>query len=156
MHQALETVAEKVAAIARRAASREGIDLWDVEVLGGGKSRTVRIFIDKPAGVTHADCELVSTQVGAVLDVEDVMPGSSYHLEVSSPGVERRLRTADHFRLSAGRKAKVLFREPLDNQKRWEGVLGVQGSDVTLTTAEGRTLQFRPDQIDKANLKFEW
>jgi len=155
MQQTMSSVVEKVAEIARRAACREGIDVWDVEVLGGGKSRTVRIYIDKPAGVTHADCELISNQVGTVLDVEDVVPGSSYHLEVSSPGVERRLRTPDHFRLSSGRKARILFREPLDNQKRWEGVLGMDQDTVTLTAGE-KTLRFRPDQVEKANLKFDW
>ena len=155
MQQTMSPIVEKVAELARRAARREGIDVWDVELLGGGKSRTLRIYIDKPAGVTHADCELISNQVGAVLDVEDVVPGSSYHLEVSSPGVERRLRTADHFRLSAGRRARILFREPQDSQKRWEGVLGVDGDTITLTTGE-RIVRFRPDQVEKANLKFDW
>ena len=74
---------EKITAIARRAAEREGIEVWDVELAGAGRGRVLRIFIDKPSGVTHADCELISSQVGTVLDVEDVIPGASYHLEVS-------------------------------------------------------------------------
>ena len=151
-----DTLQGRIYEIARRAAAREGIDVWEVEVLGGGKSRMVRIYIDKPAGVSHADCELISEQVGTVLDVEDAVPGGTYHLEVSSPGVERRLRTAEHFRLCSGRKAKVVFRESLDNQKRWEGVLGFEDGTVTLETGPGHTLRFRPDQVEKANLKFEW
>ncbi len=151
----VDTIAEKVAAIAQRTAAREGLTVWDVEVLGGGKSRTVRIYIDKPEGVTHGDCEKVSEQVGRVMDVEDVMPGT-YHLEVSSPGVERRLRTAEHFRFCAGKKARLVFREPLEGQRRWEGVLGEEEGSPTLAAASGQTLRFRLEQIEKANLKFDW
>lgn len=150
------TLAERIAEIAGRAARREGIEVWDVEVLGAGKHRTVRIFIDKPQGVNHGDCELISEQVSAVLDVEDVVPGGAYQLEVSSPGIERRLRTAAHFRLSAGKKARVQLREPVDGQKRWEGVLGAAEDAVTMEVAPGRTIRFTPEQVEKAHLKYEW
>ncbi len=84
-------VVEKVREIAERVASREGMEIVDVQLLGGGGSRVLRIFIDKPQGVSHADCEFISQNVGTILDVEDVVPGSGYTLEVSSPGVERKL-----------------------------------------------------------------
>src|SRR5262245_18107896 len=83
-------ILSKIEAIVERVAQPEGIEVVEVELKGGGKNRFLRISIDKPDGVTHADCELVSQQVGTILDVEDIVPGS-YTLEVSSPGVERKL-----------------------------------------------------------------
>jgi ribosome maturation factor RimP len=152
-----DNLLKQVTEIARRAAAREGIEVWDVELAGGGRARVLRIYIDKPEGVTHGDCERISQQVGTVLDAEDVIPGQGYHLEVSSPGVERKLLRPDHYRRYAGQKVRVALREPLDGQRRWEGVLGaLDGDSVALETAQGRVLQFRLDQIEKANLKFEW
>ena len=78
-------------------AHAEGIEVVEVQILGGGKARLVRIFIDRLAGVTHADCELVSRGVGAILDAEDVVPGEGYTLEVSSPGIERKLSKPGDF-----------------------------------------------------------
>src|SRR2546428_10560025 len=86
-----EAIAEKVREIAGRVGSSEVVEIVEVLFLGGGGSRILRIFIDKPQGVTHADCEFISQQVGTILDVEDVVPGGSYTLEVSSPGLERKL-----------------------------------------------------------------
>ncbi|MBI5282595.1 MAG: ribosome maturation factor RimP [Candidatus Solibacter usitatus] len=152
-----ETLLDRVIEIARRAAAREGLEVWDVELAGSGRARVLRIFIDKPEGVSHADCELISQQVGTVLDVEQAMPGESYQLEVSSPGVERKLFRPEHFSRFAGRKARIALREPFENQRRWEGVLGgVEGDQVVLEAAAGKTIRVRLDQIEKANLKFEW
>src|SRR6266542_2030682 len=81
----------KIEAIAERVAQPVGIEIVEIELKGGGKNRFLRISIDKPEGVTHGDCEMISHQVGTILDVEDVVPGS-YTLEVSSPGVERKLQ----------------------------------------------------------------
>jgi len=151
------TLQERITAIAERAAKREGLEVWNVDVLGAGRSRLVRIFIDKPDGVTLDDCELISQQVGTVLDVEDVVPDNRYHLEVSSPGVERRLYKLEHFARFAGHKVRIALREPLENQRRWEGTLtGVEEGTILLETATGVALRFRMDQIEKANLKFEW
>src|SRR6266536_4873995 len=102
-----ETVASKIEEIAQRVAQSEGIEVVDVEVKGGGNNRFVRISIDKPAGVTHADCELISQQVGTILDVEDVVPGGRYTLEISSPGVERKLLKLQDYTRFQGQKAKV-------------------------------------------------
>src|SRR5215469_14396061 len=105
-----EAVASKIEEIAQRVAESEGMELVEVEIKGGGAQRLVRISIDKPAGVTHADCELVSQQVGTILDVEDVVPGGRYTLEVSSPGIERKLvKPADYQRFQ-GKKVKVTLR----------------------------------------------
>jgi ribosome maturation factor RimP len=148
---------ERITEVVRRACQREGIEVWDVEFAGAGKHRVLRIFIDKPGGVSHGDCELISQQVGTVLDVEDVIPGSSYNLEVSSPGLERKLRGVDDFVRFSGQKARIVLRKPLDNQRRWEGTLGAcAGGFLTLEAVSGRTLRVPVEQIEKANLKFEW
>lgn len=148
----------QVTQIAERAVAREGMELWSVECAGVGKSRVVRIYIDKPGGVTHADCELISEQVGAMLDVEDAVPGRSYHLEISSPGVERKLRHEGDFRRYQGEKARVSLREAVNGQRRFEGRISGVGEDgvITLETGETSSIRFRMDEIDKANLKFDW
>jgi ribosome maturation factor RimP len=146
---------DRIAEVARRAAEREGINLWEVELLGSGSNRTLRLYIDKPGGVTHADCELISQQVGTVLDVEDVMPGGAYQLEVSSPGVERRLSRLDHYTLCSGKKVKLSLRSEA-GAKRIEGVIeGVDGETIVIGS-EGESIRIRLDEIEKANLKFEW
>src|SRR3954453_16833429 len=102
-----ESVASKIEEIAQRVAASEGLELVEVEVKGGGEHGFVRISIDKPEGVSHGDCESVSQQVGTILDVEDVVPGGRYTLEVSSPGVERKLLNPQDFERFQGKKAKV-------------------------------------------------
>lgn len=151
------SLTEQITAIAERAARREGIEVWEVEVLGSGRSRVVRIYIDKPGGVTHGDCELISQQVGTVLDVEDVVPGERYHLEVSSPGIERKLRKAEDFARFAGRRARVALREPRDGQRRFDALIeGVEGEEILLELKPGEKARIRMSEIDKANLKHEW
>jgi len=117
----------------------------------------LRVSIDKEGGVSHADCELLSRELGAALDAGDVIPGEAgYQLEVSSPGVERKLIRPRDFERFAGQKVKVSLREPVDGAKRYEGVLSsfVDGV-VTLETA-GKLVAIPFDLISKANLKFEW
>jgi ribosome maturation factor RimP len=150
-------ILEKVTAIAERVAAREGLELVEVELLGGGKSRVLRIFIDKPGGVSHADCENVSHQVGTILDVEDVVPGGAYTLEVSSPGVERKLTKPADFERFAGQKAKLVLRQPVANSKRVEGKLaGFADGQVRIELDKGELLSVPLDQVEKANLKFDW
>ncbi len=150
-------VVEKIRAIADRVGESEGIEIVDVQLLGGGRARTLRIFIDKPEGVTHGDCENISQQVGTILDVEDVITGGSYTLEVSSPGVERKLQTPRDFERFVGQKIKVVLREPVENQKHWEGTLaGFADGILSIDPAPGRSIRIHLDQVDRANLKFEW
>jgi ribosome maturation factor RimP len=152
-----EGIVERITQIAQRVSEAEGIEVVEVQMLGGGKARLLRIFIDKPAGVSHADCEFVSQQVGTILDVEDVVPGASYTLEVSSPGLERKLSKPRDFERFVGQKAKVVLREPVENQRRWEGKLaGFSEGMVALEPSAGRIIQFPLTQVEKANLKFEW
>jgi len=148
-------ITSKIEEIAQRVAAPEGIEVVEVEVKGGGKNQFVRISIDKPEGVNHADCELVSQQVGAILDVEDVVPGH-YTLEVSSPGVERKLLKLRDYERFQGKKAKVTLRAPVDNQRHWEGTLAGCVDGVISLDANGRQIRFPFEQVEKANLKFEW
>ena len=105
--------------------------------------------------MSNSDCELISHQVGTILDVEDVVPGH-YTLEVSSPGVERKLLKPGDFERFQGKKAKITLHEPVDNQRNFEGTLaGFQDGNITLDTG-AKTISFRFDQVAKANLKFEW
>ncbi len=96
-------------------------------------------------------------ELGTILDVEDVIPGDSYTLEVSSPGLERKLFKPKDFERFVGQKAKVVLREPVENQRRWEGKLaGIAEGIVALEPSAGKVIHFPLTQIEKANLKFEW
>ena len=151
-----EDVASQIGEIARRVADSEGLELVEVEVKGGGAQRLVRIWIDKPAGVTHADCEMVSRQVGTILDVEGVVPGGRYTLEVSSPGVERKLLKPGDYQQFQGKKARLTLRDALSGRRTWEGTLaGLAEGRVTLETAPGSSIRLPLDLIRKANLIFE-
>jgi ribosome maturation factor RimP len=169
---AKEEIVAKIAEIAERVAMPEGIEIVDVELLGSGRGRLLRIFIDRPGtsgtsgdgpiGVSHGDCEFISQQVGTILDIEDVIPGDSYTLEVSSPGLERKLSKVKDFERFVGQKAKIVLREPVENQRRWEGKLaGISQGVIALEIAApepaaGRVIRIPLDQVQKANLKFDW
>jgi ribosome maturation factor RimP len=152
-----EAVTEKVRNITERVAADAGLEVVDVQLLGGGQARLLRIYIDKPEGVSHADCEYITQHVGTILDVEDVIPGSRYTLEVSSPGVERKLTKPREFERFIGQKVKVVLREPVENQRHWVGALtNFAEGIITLEPSPGRSVQFPLEQVERANLKFEW
>jgi len=152
-----EDVASKIEEVANRVAQSEGLEIVEVEVKGGGGNRLVRIAIDKPEGVTHGDCELISQQVGTILDVEDIVPGGRYTLEVSSPGIERKLLKTQDYERFRGKKARLTLRDAVEGRRNWEGTLaGFVDGAVALETEPGNTRQFPFTQIQKANLKFEW
>jgi ribosome maturation factor RimP len=152
-----EAIVKRITEIAERVGGPEGIEIVDVQLLGGGKARLLRIFIDKPEGISHKECEFVSQQVGTILDIEDVIPGEGYTLEVSSPGLERKLTKPKDFERFAGRRAKFLLRQPVENRRRWEGTL-LRFSDglIALEPEAGKVIHFALEQVEQANLKFEW
>lgn len=118
------SVEEKVREIADRVAASLGLEVWDVEFRGGGgKARMLRIYIDKPQGTTLEDCEAVSREVGTILDVEDAIPGAGYTLEVSSPGLDRKLRKAADYERFQGSLVKVQTLEPVNGTRNFEGRL---------------------------------
>src|SRR6476661_10953704 len=102
---------DKIREIAERVAVSSGLEVVEVELRGGGKARMLRIFIDKPAGVTHEDCASLSREVGNILDVEDAMPGGAYVLEVSSPGLDRKLSRAGDFERFRGSRVKLTTKD---------------------------------------------
>src|SRR5215467_2712484 len=114
---------EKIREIAGRVAGTFGVELVEVELKGGGKARTLKITIDKPEGVTHEDCANVSRDLSTVLDVEDAVPGGAYTLEVSSPGLDRRLLKPEDYSRFAGSRIKLTTHEPVNGNRHFEGRL---------------------------------
>ena len=146
----------KIEELALQATQALSLELVEVEVKGEGNAVLVRVSIDKPDGVTHGDCEQVSRELGALLDAEDLLPGH-YTLEVSSPGVERKLNKPQDYQRFQGQKAKVSLREPVEGKRTFEGTIaGYADGRILLETEPGQTREFPLDQVRKANLKFEW
>ena len=139
---------DRVREIAERVASSSGLEVVEVELRGGGKARMLRVFLDKPApgsdtaetravsGVTHEDCANFSREFGTILDVEDAVPGGSYTLEVSSPGLDRKLSRASDFERFVGSRLKLMTRHPVNNNQHFEGRLeSFQDGRLTLDTS---------------------
>lgn len=114
---------DKIQAIASRVASTHGVEVVEAELRGGGKARTLRVTIDKLEGVTHEDCANVSRDLSTVLDVEDAVPGGPYTLEVSSPGLDRKLLKPEDYTRFTGSRIKVTTREPVNGNRHFEGRL---------------------------------
>ena len=114
---------EKVREIAERVAASSGLEIVEIDLRGGGKARMLRIVIDKPSGVTHEDCANLSREVGTILDVEDAVPGGSYTLEVSSPGLDRKLLKAADYERFTGSRVKLMTRQPVNGNRHFEGKL---------------------------------
>ena len=119
----MATEIEAIRNIAERVAVTHGVELVEIELKGGGKARTLRLTIDKPEGVTHEDCANVSREVSTILDVEDVVPGGSYLLEVSSPGLDRKLLRPEDYKRFTGSRIKVMTREPVNGNRHFEARL---------------------------------
>ena len=126
-----------------------GYELVAVELLGQQRGALVRVYIDHTDGITLEDCERVSRQAGAVLDVEEPVRGA-YVLEVSSPGLDRPLFTPAHFERFAGARARLRLAQPLDGRRQLLGCLGgMHGGKVVIDTDDGR-FELGIDQIDRA------
>src|SRR5579884_3602080 len=155
----------KIREIAGRAASMNGVELVDVALRGGGKSRMLRIIIDKPEGVTHEDCANVSREASTILDVEDAVPGPSYTLEVSSPGLDRKLERPEEYQRFTGSRIKLTTREPVNGNRHFEGRLeSFADGRLTLETLTGKKkpkpghaqagqkIEIELGNVEKANL----
>jgi len=163
---------ERVRQIADRLAASCELEVIEVEFLGGGKARMLRVFLDKPAagndplaGVTHEDCANFSREFGTILDVEDLVPGS-YTLEVSSPGLDRKLVKAADFARFTGSRMKLMTRQPVNNNRHFEGRLeSFQDGRLTLDLsvashksrkkmgdAAGKKVEIEFANVEKANL----
>ncbi len=155
-----DSTISQLEAIAERVAAPAGIEIVEVELKGSGKHYLLRIYIDKPEGVTHADCELVSRQMSAILDEEDPIPGSPTNSKSSSPGVERPLGKWQDWQRFTGKKVKVVLKEPVGRQpelKHFDGVITrAEDQNVTVELAGGALVTFPFEHVSRANLKFEW
>jgi ribosome maturation factor RimP len=150
-----EAVAPRVQALAEPLARSLGLELVDIEYLREGPSWILRLFIDKPGGVNLDDCSSFSHALGPALDVDDVV-GTTYSLEVSSPGLERPLKKSADFERFAGKRIKVKTYAPLPvagvGQKNFQGILiGLKGDQVEIE-ADGKPLQIPLTAIAKAHL----
>ena len=163
---------ERVREIAERVAASSGLEVVEIEFLGSGTVRMLRVFLDKPAagnvplsGVTHEDCANFSREFGTILDVEDVMPGS-YTLEVSSPGLDRKLTKAADFTRFTGSRIKLTTRQLVENNRHFEGRLesfndGRLTLDLSVAShksrkkmgaAAGEKIEIEFANVEKANL----
>lgn len=142
---------DELAALIEPTVGRLGFELTDLEVKLGGRSGVVRLFIDQPAGVTLDDCEKVSLAVSALLDVEDPVPGH-YDLEVSSPGLNRKLTKPEHFTRFAGEVVKVEMRFPIEGRKRFRGQLKAADGENIEVDVDGVLYSLPLATIDTARL----
>ena len=128
-----------------------GYELSDLEVKLGGKHGVLRVFIDKPDGIGLDDCEKISLAVSAILDVEDPLPGH-YDLEVSSPGLDRKLTKIGHFQRFKGETVKVQMRFPIDGRRRFRGTLVTSDEDNIVVEVDGESHSLPLKTIDTARL----
>jgi ribosome maturation factor RimP len=187
---------DEIRRLAERVAGSHHLEVVDVELGGGGKSRALRVFVEKDAverarlkakaeageledlpkgvpvellsGVTHEDCAAFATDFGTLLDVEDVIPGAEYTLEVSSPGLERSLKKAEEFERFTGSLVKVKTFSPVNNNRVWTGRLigfadGVVRIDLAAIKQKGKAkkaavadvMEIALRDVEKANLVAE-
>jgi len=154
---------EQIRTIAERVARSHGLEIWDIVSRRETTGQIVRVFIDRPGpaataeeSVSIEDCEQVSREIGTILDVEDPLP-FAYTLEVSSPGLDRPLRGEQDYRRFAGRLAKIVMSEAVDNQTAFEGRLrGVDDRAVLLEGPKGRMHRLPLQLITRARLEVEF
>jgi ribosome maturation factor RimP len=175
---------DKVRQIAERVAGSSGLEVVEVEVCGAGKHRTLRVFIDRLGtdllgtdrfgaaattdrpdgmaheGVTHEDCAKFSREFGTIVDVEDAVPGGSYVLEVSSPGLDRKLTKAADFERFRGQRVKLTTREPVNNNRHFDGKLesfenGKLLLDLSAARKKARKKKMRPKEGDSSRVEID-
>jgi ribosome maturation factor RimP len=160
----MELAQDRLREIAERVASTSGLEVVEVELRGAGKARMLRVFLDKPEGVTHEDCASFSREFGTIVDVEEAVPGASYTLEVSSPGLDRKLYRAKDYERFTGSRVKLMTRNPVHGNRHFEGRLESFKDDrLTLDLSEVRKkkrptgdvpdkIEIELANVEKANL----
>jgi ribosome maturation factor RimP len=147
---------DAIGKIIERVAAREGLELVHWEMVGPRNNFVLRIYIDKPGGVNHGDCETVSNQVGTLLDVEDLI-ANRYTLEVSSPGIERGLYKRADYERFAGNRVKIKTFAPIGGQRNFRGLLvGISDDTVSIDTDSAGRIEIPYEQIAKANIEYEF
>jgi ribosome maturation factor RimP len=142
---------DELAKLLEPTVERLGYELADLEVRLGSKGGMVRVFIDKPEGIDLDDCEKVSLAVSALLDVEDPVPGN-YNLEVSSPGLDRKLTKVEHFQRFEGQIVKVQMRFPIEGRRRFRGTLVSSDDENIVVEVDGESHSLPLKTIDTARL----
>src|ERR1043166_4185147 len=145
---------DRIREAAERAASTAGVEVVDVE-WKIGKQRFLRVYIDKPEGISHNDCQAVSEQLSVLLDVEDLVPGPRYVLEVSSPGLDRKLTKPAEFERFTGRLARISTNVSVENSTFFEGRLAGYVEGQVKIEVKGRIIEVPFTGIRKANLVVE-
>ncbi|MGJ8580774.1 MAG: ribosome maturation factor RimP [Psychromonas sp.] len=128
-----------------------GYELVGIEYVRAGKHSTLRIYIDQEEGILVDDCAAVSRQVSAIMDVEDPIT-NEYTLEVSSPGMERPLFNATQYAAFIGEEVKIQLRMPIQNRRRWKGVISNVDGEIVSISVEGKEERFALSNIQKANI----
>jgi len=156
---------DKVREIAERVAGSAGLELVEIEFHGSGKHRMLRVFIDRPGavplhghpdGVTHEDCSAFSREFGTIVDVEDAVPGGTYVLEVSSPGLDRKLKKASDFERFRGHRVKLKTRQPVNNNRFFEGKLESFENGKLLLDLSAARRKARPKEGEAAKVEIEF
>ena len=128
-----------------------GYELVGIEYIRAGKHSTLRVYIDQEAGILVDDCAAVSRQVSAIMDVEDPIT-NEYTLEVSSPGLDRPLFKAAHYQIFTGEEVKIQLRMPVQNRRRWKGVIVCVEDEIICLNVDGKEERFALSNIQKANI----
>jgi ribosome maturation factor RimP len=151
---AMNDTKQRVSKLARQVADEQGLEVFDIELLGKGKL-LLRVFIDKEGGVTLDDCESFSKSLGAVLDVEDLFSGS-YTLEISSPGLNRPLRGIKDFEKNIGKLIRIITVEKIENQSFFIGRIIKVDSDFVKLLVNKCEIDIPFEKISKARLEVEF
>ena len=150
----LSELEQKLLAIIEPVVRSEGLFLLEIELAGDGSGRTLRIYVDGAQGVSLDDCVNISRQVGDILDVEDTIP-QRYRLEVSSPGLDRKLKYAREFEIFAGRKARLLIHGQEKNYYVVGTLKGLVEEDI-IVQVEDTIIHFPLSNIIRAQLQVEF
>lgn len=151
----VELLREKLIALTEPLLGQLGYELVDLEYAPGRSSAVLRFFIDRPEGINIEDCERVSHEVSALLDVEDPVP-SAYTLEVSSPGADRILRTPAHFQRFIGERIWVELKVPREGRRRFTGQLETAGDAGIEMNVDGAMVTVPFGEIGRARLAPQW
>jgi len=145
-------VREEVRQLSAPLAEDAGFELVDVEFLVQGRHRVIRVLLDKPGGITVGDCSSFSRRLADCLDMNQMVNGA-YHLEVSSPGLDRPLRTLESVQRFAGQRASILIHDPRDGRRKFDGeLLGAAGTRAGLRTEDGAEQWFEWAEVKTARL----
>ena len=146
----MANAAEKVYSLIEETVKNEGVTLWDVRFLKEGANWYLRVFIDKPEGISIDDCTAVSHAIDPIIDEADPID-KSYYLEVCSPGVERELTRPWHYEAVLGEKIKIKLYKALDGKKEFTGLLKTSGDTLIIETETGE-ISFPKETVSKAYL----